>query len=279
MAFSSNELISKLKTYYPNLKENDSNEVENALMCVISGFRDNFSSNMRKIRASLQMSQMTAAELFNVAYPSFNAWENGRAVPRFSKIKEICEGYKIDPSELIDLNPVSQDAIFDRHIPVANLDFFKSKTFAAAFRDFSLLDKSQLTTILSDEYGLYDFAVSVEDNEMEGLEGNLPKGSFAFCSWKEFAGKDQLEQMKIADGKMALVSIVYNKVCFRKVQFDGKFLTLKSWNSKVEDKIFPLNIDDANSMEDIEKAKYCGHVTPAACVQIFALVKEAKIMF
>lgn len=279
MSFCSNELIAKLKSYYPKLDENNNNDVENALMCVISGFRDNFSSNMRKIRASLQMSQMAAAELFNVAYPSFNAWENGRAVPRLSKIKEICKGYKIDPSDLIEVNPVSPDTVFDRHIPLINLDFFKAVSFPSAFRNFALLDMNKQSKILSEEFGLYDFAVPVKVDNIIESNKIKPKDANALCSWKELAGKEQIEQMKIADGKLALVSIVYNKVCFREVHFDGKFLTLKAWKTSEDDFIFPMVIEDVDLMEDPEKAKYCGHITPAAMVQIFAIVKRCVLSF
>ncbi len=269
MNFLSVELLEKLKSYYPDIDKNNTEEVENALLCVISGFKKDFSNNMKRIRTSLQMTQASAAELFDVAYPSFAAWEKGKSVPRLSKLKEICEGYKIDPAELIEFNPVSKT---DFNTPVLDLDFFKAKSFENAFRDFHQTDKNKFKTV-SAGADTFDFAVQ-NDCQCIFREKIIERKSTVFCSWKELAGLDQHSQMKAADGKIALVSIIFENICFREIHFDSKFLHLFINN---EEKVLPVALKDADSLEDKEQAKLYGHITPASMIQIFAIAKRTVV--
>lgn len=275
--FPSQNLLTKLKTYYPDLDVSSPKNVELSLLNVVTGFKKEFGENLRKIRATTQMTQATAAEFFGVTSTAYNQWETGKASPRPTKLEEICKGFKIDPADLINANPVSSESIYDRSISILPLDFFKAKTFGTTFSDFQNKDLTGLKKIKTDEFGKYDYGVKVLNKDMEGESLSLPIGGIALCSWKDLMGKEPLEQMQVADGTLALVSIVYNTVVFREIHFDGKFLTLKCWNKDKEEKRFPVQLGDEAQLEDPEQAKFCGHVTPASYVQIFGIVKKCII--
>ncbi len=277
--FPSEKLISKLKTYYPNLNETSSKDVEQSLIYVITGFKKEFGENLRKFRTSTGMTQTTASNLFQVTLAAYSQWETGKISPRPTKIEEICKALNIDPADLINVNPVSSEAIYDRRVPILSLDFFKAKTFGSAFSDFKKLDLNSLENVKSDEYGKYDYAVRVTNTDMVSDRVSLPNGGIALCSWKDLMGKEPLEQMQVADGSLALVSIVYNTVVFREVHFDGKFLTLKCWNKDQEEKRFPVKLGDEALLDDPEQAKFAGIVVPACFVQIFCIVKTCIINF
>lgn len=275
--FPSLKLITKLKTYYPNLNETSSKDVEQSLIYVITGFKKEFGENLRKFRTSTGMTQTTASNLFQVTLAAYSQWETGKISPRPTKVEEICKALNIDPADLINVNPVSSEAIYDRRVPILSLDFFKAKTFGSAFREFHNQDISCSEKVKADEYGKYDYAVRVTNTDMVSDRVSLPNGGIALCSWKDLMGKEPLEQMQVADGTLALVSIVYNTVVFREVHFDGKFLTLKCWNKDQEENRFPLKLGDEALLDDPEQAKFAGIVTPASYIQIFGIVKKCLI--
>lgn len=275
--FPSEKLISKLKTYYPDLDVSSPKNVELSLLNVVTGFKKEFGENLRKIRATTDMTQVTAADFFGVTLSAYNQWETGKASPRPTKLEEICVSLKVDPADLINVNPVSSEAIYDRRVPILSLDFFKAKTFGSAFSEFHNQDISCSEKVKADEYGKYDYAVRVTNTDMVSDRVSLPNGGIALCSWKDLMGKEPLEQMQVADGTLALVSIVYNTVVFREVHFDGKFLTLKCWNKDQEENRFPLKLGDEALLEDPEQAKFAGIVTPASYIQIFGIVKKCLI--
>lgn len=277
--FPSLKLITKLKTYYPNLNETSSKDVEQSLIYVITGFKKEFGENLRKFRTSTGMTQTTASNLFQVTLAAYSQWETGKISPRPTKVEEICKALNIDPADLINVNPVSSEAIYDRRVPILSLDFFKAKTFGSAFSEFKKLDLNSLEKVKSDEFGKYDYAVRVTNTDMVSDRVSLPNGGIALCSWKDLMGKEPLEQMQVADGSLALVSIVYNTVVFREVHFDGKFLTLKCWNKDQEEKRFPVKLGDEALLDDPEQAKFDGIVVPACFVQIFCIVKTCIINF
>lgn len=275
--FPSIKLITKLKTYYPNLNETSYKDVEQSLIYVITGFKKEFGENLRKFRTSTGMTQTTASNLFQVTLAAYSQWETGKISPRPTKVEEICKALNIDPADLINVNPVSSEAIYDRRVPILSLDFFKAKTFGSAFREFHNQDISCSEKVKADEYGKYDYAVRVTNTDMVSDRVSLPNGGIALCSWKDLMGKEPLEQMQVADGTLALVSIVYNTVVFREVHFDGKFLTLKCWNKDQEENRFPLKLGDEALLDDPEQAKFAGIVTPASYIQIFGIVKKCLI--
>lgn len=261
------------------MNETSSKDVEQSLIYVITGFKKEFGENLRKFRTSTGMTQTTASNLFQVTLAAYSQWETGKISPRPTKIEEICKALNIDPADLINVNPVSSEAIYDRRVPILSLDFFKAKTFGSAFSDFKKLDLNSLENVKSDEYGKYDYAVRVTNTDMVSDRVSLPNGGIALCSWKDLMGKEPLEQMQVADGSLALVSIVYNTVVFREVHFDGKFLTLKCWNKDQEEKRFPVKLGDEALLDDPEQAKFAGIVVPACFVQIFCIVKTCIINF
>lgn len=276
--FPSTELISKLKTYYPNLDESSIDDVENALLCVIGGFRDIFSSNLRRIRGKFQMTQSTASEIFDVSYSSYSAWENGKSIPRASNLKLGCMKMNVDPAELISINPVSPESVFERKVPLISIDFFRGKPFAYAFRDFELaLKKDEFHFIPVEEYGRYDYAVEIDNADFPIDDFLTSHKATAFCSWKEFAGQDPIEQMKIANNKLCLIAFMTNRFSLRRVFFDGKFLKLAPINKSEQEYIFPLKMDYIGEMKEPEKAKYLGYDTLAANVQIYGNVKNIAL--
>ena len=277
--FPSEKLISKLKTYYPDLDVSSPKNVELSLLNVVTGFKKEFGENLRKFRTSTGMTQTTASNLFQVTLAAYSQWETGKISPRPTKVEEICKALNIDPADLINVNPVSSEAIYDRRVPILSLDFFKAKTFGSAFSEFKKLDLNSLENVKSDEFGKYDYAVRVTNTDMVSDRVSLPNGGIALCSWKDLMGKEPLEQMQVADGSLALVSIVYNTVVFREVHFDGKFLTLKCWNKDQEEKRFPVKLGDEALLDDPEQAKFAGIVVPACFIQIFCIVKTCIINF
>lgn len=259
------------------MNETSSKDVEQSLIYVITGFKKEFGENLRKFRTSTGMTQTTASNLFQVTLAAYSQWETGKISPRPTKVEEICKALNIDPADLINVNPVSSEAIYDRRVPILSLDFFKAKTFGSAFSEFHNQDISCSEKVKADEYGKYDYAVRVTNTEMVSDRVSLPNGGVALCSWKDLMGKEPLEQMQVADGSLALVSIVYNTVVFREVHFDGKFLTLKCWNKDQEEKRFPVKLGDEALLDDPEQAKFAGIVTPASYIQIFGIVKKCLI--
>lgn len=276
--FPSEKLISKLKTYFPLLEATETG-VSNAYGYVICGFPKIFGANLRKERVNKGFTQKDMYMKLSVTPSTYSYWETGKISPRPTKVEEICKALNIDPADLINVNPVSSEAIYDRRVPILSLDFFKAKTFGSAFSEFKKLDLNSLENVKSGEFGKYDYAVRVTNTDMVSDRVSLPNGGIALCSWKDLMGKEPLEQMQVADGSLALVSIVYNTVVFREVHFDGKFLTLKCWNKDQEEKRFPVKLGDEALLDDPEQAKFAGIVVPACFVQIFCIVKTCIINF
>lgn len=277
--YPSNALISKLKTYYPKLKETSVPDVDNAFMCVIGGFKEIFADNLRRIRGKFMMNQTTASsDIFGVSYSSYSAWENAKAIPRVANFKEGCKKLGVDPAEFISINPVSAESVFEKKVPLLAIPFLRGKPFAFAFRDFEDSErKKELQYIPVEEYGKYDYAIEIDKESFPADDFLLNYKAIVYCSWKEFAGIDPIQQMKIANGKLALVAIVYNKFSLRKIRFDNEFLTLEPINKTEPEYIFPMDLKYIEKMKEPEKSEYLGIETLAANVQIYGLVKNIKL--
>lgn len=271
-------LVKKMKTYYPDLNISSSAEMDNALLCIVSGFPNEFSNNLKKIRNKLGFTQRDMANKLNISVVGYAAWENGTSPPRVSRLKDIFERlYFIDPSEFISLNPVLQENSKEKQIPIFESNFFYG------LKTIDFLHKLK-TNIFSDHIRIssnwvFDYGVIVDDTDMIGYERAIPVGAVVLCSVAPIDNKSDIDIYRAVNKNVSIVSIMHSKACLRETFFNEEFLTLRPWNQTQPEKMFPVQIELIDKLDEKEKVKvrWNGFDTHIENIEIFGVAK--KVIF
>lgn len=64
---------------------------------------------IRDIRIKNHMSQQQFAEKYNVTYQAVSKWENGKNMPDIAILKQICEDYHMNLSDLLDVKKTKKN--------------------------------------------------------------------------------------------------------------------------------------------------------------------------
>ena len=124
---SSQALIRKLKTYFPNLTENEES-IGNALSYVINGFPEIFGANIKRIRESKHVSQKEMATALGVTPSTYSYWETGSHPPRLTKVLDLIDVLSSDPCDFISDIPVLDQSEIMIHAPTYHSDFIVRKS-------------------------------------------------------------------------------------------------------------------------------------------------------
>ena len=63
-----------------------------------------FCKTLREMRQSLEWTQKQVAEKIGITYQSYQAYENGIALPAFENLLKLCDIFDITPNELLGYN-------------------------------------------------------------------------------------------------------------------------------------------------------------------------------
>jgi transcriptional regulator with XRE-family HTH domain len=273
------KLISKIRSYYPDLDENDVKSVDMRLWCILSGFSKEFSENLKTIRNRLNLNQTEMGKIFSVSTMGYAQWEKGICPPKISTLKETFDKLELfEPDEIISFNPFNNQSLAVKQIPIIPSKWFRGKTLESSSR---LLPTFKAEKYISSSFldGDYDFAIEIEDNSMMGNERSIPKGSIALCQNKSLLNKSNEDVFREVAGKVSVVGITSSSAEVRETFFNEKFLILRCWNYTLPEKMFPIDqkyLDDLSD-EDLNKTKFLGYETFASSIQIHGIVK--KIIF
>ena len=268
---SSQALIRKLKTYFPNLTENEES-IGNALSYVINGFPEIFGANIKRIRESKHVSQKEMATALGVTPSTYSYWETGSHPPRLTKVLDLIDVLSSDPCDFISDIPVLDQSEIMVNAPLYNSDFFVGKSNDNV--DWLITRNVEQPTIKVSPLDCVDFVYKVSNTDMIGEERAIPLNAYAYCSFSRFKDvKNQKDRMAIANGKVALVSICSYSPTLREVKFDGTNLTLVAWNKKVKEDIFPVYSENY----PVKGTIWNGGETFAHNVSIYAIVSKVVI--
>ena len=261
-------LIGKLKTYFPNLDDNEK-AVSQALKYVLKTYPKRFATNLSGIRRDKNKSQRELASLVGITTNSFSLWETGGYAPRISKLCLLADALNVDIGEFIQENSKNNS------IPLYRAIDFNSKRVDSVDLHFLSNIKSEL---LVDEFnGKYDFAFKVTSSDMVGEDKAISQNSIAYCDCKCLSSTDNNERMMFANGKIALISICAGPAIIRELRFDGTLLNIRAWNPQVAEKNFPIDLNYLDLIKNKESAKFLGHETCTSSVQVFAIVKTVVL--
>ena len=266
---NSQNLISKLKTYFPFLEESEV-EVSNAYGYVINGFPKIFGANLRRERLNKGLTQKDMYMKLSVTPSTYSYWETGSHPPRVNKVLEVLDLLSIDPGTLISENPVLSLETQKLSIPVLKAEDICGATNDENF-DFSLSTKyeqSRTEVLCSDSA---DFAFNVANNDMMGKYKAIPRKAIVLCSRSLIKRQSDEEKMESANGKVALISIASGNGMLRELSFDGEKLTLTPWNESYSELVFPVWVEGKKN----EGTIWHGGETFAHNVKIFGIATKS----
>lgn len=258
-------LIGKLKTYFPNLDENEK-AVSQALKYVLKTYPKRFATNLSGIRRDKNKSQKELASLVGITTNSFSLWETGGYAPRISKLCLLADVLNVDIGEFIQENSTLNSLSLYK-----DTDFISKQVDAIDLHFLKDLKAEQIT----DNYdGIYDFALKVTSSDMVGHDQAIPKNAIAYCDCKCLSSIDNYTRLMFANGRIALLSICGGPALIRELRFDGTILNIRAWDSQVAEKNFPIDLNYLNLIKNKESAKFLGKELCASSVQVFAIVKQ-----
>lgn len=271
MKFADSDVLkSKLRTYKDPLPENEDG-LEALFSYVIKGNLKSFSEKLRNARNNKGISQISMSEYLDVRQSTFSSWERGTNQPRVNTIKMLCEYYDIDPSELIDINPLNVKN--DSSVPLVEKSAFLWQKFEP-FLDYlkKYEPKENIPIPLSDDLS---FAYKVEDMSMFGGDKPLVKNSIVLFSTSELKDLDHHKKEVVCRNKICLVSICGEEPLIRLIKYDNGVLSLIAVNSiHGKSYSFPDSNDFISYLEHDSDCIYNGAKTQSVAVEFFGIAKK-----
>lgn len=278
------QLLTKLKTYYPYEIFDSEESVRSCLMAVIENNKEMFTQTIKKVRVNLGLSQKQLAEAMGVTLMTYSSWERGVNSPRKKVLIDALEQNQsnIRPEELITENPKRPNSIISKDVPLLTPKSFYGKDLETLMYLLRSQNDFEKYPVCFNED--CDFAIRISDDDMIGGGKYIPKNSIALCSCSELIGKNFFEKLEYINGKVAVVGILHGSAIVRESNFiDKKFLQLKAWNSDIEEKKFPVEFlekpaeTEAEAEADQRTSKMHNIDTLAINVAIFGVVNKVII--
>lgn len=277
MKFSDSDLLKNvLKTYYPNLEDNEA-ALEIAYSNVMLGFPETFSKKLKEVRVSKNLNQKEIAKMLGVTQSSYSGWETAAHTPKIENIKQLADVLSVDPSLFISVN--AKDTCLDRKLPIIDPSFFSNYT-SENFPEFvKNAEKNGVRsfTLVPTEFNI-DFAFDLRENYMEE-SGNhfIPAYSLVMCNYRNLNKLSLKEKLEQLNGRVCVVGVGNSHGFVRELRFDGTILTLHAWNDKVPDRIFPVKgniIESIASKVNLFSSSSSNNVILAKDVQIYGVATE-----
>lgn len=249
---NSQKFITAIRYYYPDVPVYEK-DLEDAFENFLKGFPDLVRANIKKLRERSNISQRELAKKLNITQSSYSGWETGAHTPKVDNLIQMAELLEFDPYEFIGDYPFKNKSTYGISVPIFDTEFFLNKRFNK-FSD--VVYKADPTN--ASEFGVKGFRPSTaatrdsfvfynKSEDMLGVRNFIPANCMVYCNYAKIQGKSRLEKMAIANEKVALVSVNQGAPILRQVIFDSNTLTLRAWNDKVGDLVFPVTNMMANA--------------------------------
>ena len=250
MNFSDSELLKNvLKTYYPDLSDTES-ALEAAFLNIMQGFPEDLKTRIKTARINSKLNQKQLASKLGITQGSYSGWETGAHIPKVENIKQLSDVLSVDPSVFI--SPKVSANTSSREIPIVSDSYFTNKSaeqFQECIKDPKNNGITAYKSVLTDQ--LHDFVFDLRQKYMEGNSGYfIPSHSLVFCNFHEIKNMDLREKLNYLNCKIAVVSMAGSSGMLREIRFDGNILTLQAWDKSVPNRIFPMDINVADSIEN-----------------------------
>ena len=169
---------------------------------------------------------------------------------KVENIKQLSDVLSVDPSVFISPKVSANTA--SREIPIVSDSYFTNKSaeqFQECIKDPKNNGITAYKSVLTDQ--LHDFVFDLRQKYMEGNSGYfIPSHSLVFCNFHEIKNMDLREKLNYLNCKIAVVSMAGSSGMLREIRFDGNILTLQAWDKSVPNRIFPMDINVADSIEN-----------------------------
>ena len=267
-------LMSKLKTYCEDLPE-DEEQLEALFYKVARNNIKSFGDKLKQARLEYGGAQSGMANFLNVRQATFSDWENGKNLPRIHYLKELLAVYNIDPSDLIDVNPLK--IVNDSFIPLVDSSLFLSKRYEDFEHDLERgTNFHKIPVSISENLS---FALCMPDSSMFGGDKPIYDNSVLLCSTKGLKGKSSDELFLFCDNKICVVNICGEEPLIRLLKYDDNVLSLIALNEKWTSYSFPDEKEYLKNLDDVKCCIYKEHETYSNSVKIFGIVKKMYVDF
>jgi transcriptional regulator with XRE-family HTH domain len=267
MLFSeSDNLFRKLKSYFPSLIRKES-EVRSAVAKLLKINPDAFSKNLKQIRESRGISQISLANYLGTSQTSYSSWETGVHVPRLQKLERLCEHLSVDIGDFFS------EAIttIGNEIPIFNTDDFKAIPSDHFFNYVLKHTQTKTKDYFNNEF---EFVFYNSDDAMISNERSIPKNSLVFCSITDLKNSDKSKIIQLIDGKIVVLSIAKGPATLRQIKYDGTYIRLKAWNKEIDEKICLLSEKQVPPQGKEKAATYLNCPLVLSMVEFFGVAKK-----
>lgn len=182
----------------------------------------NFSTRLKELRVSKDLSQDDLAKTLGLAKSSISMYEKGKRKPSFEVLESLADFFNVDMDYLLGKTdkttfiPLSHGASLKK-VPMLG--------YAAAGKPLENLNQAVFYVDIENKYDV-DFCITVSGDSMIGA--NIFDGDIIFIK----------KASEVANGRIACVQIDREKVCLKRFYKNGDMVTLVSENPRYPPMVF-----------------------------------------
>ena len=190
-----------------------------------------FSTRLKELRVSKELSQDDLAKTLGLAKSSISMYEKGKRKPSFEVLESLADFFNVDMDYLLGKTdkttfiPLSHGASLKK-VPMLG--------YAAAGKPLENLNQAVFYVDIENKYDV-DFCITVSGDSMIGA--NIFDGDIIFIK----------KASEVANGRIACVQIDREKVCLKRFYKNGDMVTLVSENPRYPPMVFTK--DNCESLE------------------------------
>lgn len=181
-----------------------------------------FSTRLKELRVSKDLSQDDLAKTLGLAKSSISMYEKGKRKPSFEVLESLADFFNVDMDYLLGKTdkttfiPLSHGASLKK-VPMLG--------YAAAGKPLENLNQAVFYVDIENKYDV-DFCITVSGDSMIGA--NIFDGDIIFIK----------KTSEVANGRIACVQIDREKVCLKRFYKNGDMVTLVSENPRYPPMVF-----------------------------------------
>lgn len=182
----------------------------------------NFSTRLKELRVSKDLSQDDLAKTLGLAKSSISMYEKGKRKPSFEVLESLADFFNVDMDYLLGKTdkttfiPLSHGASLKK-VPMLG--------YAAAGKPLENLNQAVFYVDIENKYDV-DFCITVSGDSMIGA--NIFDGDIIFIK----------KTSEVANGRIACIQIDREKVCLKRFYKNGDMVTLVSENPRYPPMVF-----------------------------------------
>lgn len=181
-----------------------------------------FSTRLKDLRVSKELSQDDLAKTLGLAKSSISMYEKGKRKPSFEVLESLADFFNVDMDYLLGktdkttLIPLPHGSTLKK-VPMLG--------YAAAGKPLEDLNQDVFYVNIDNKYDV-DFCITVSGDSMIGA--NIFDGDIIFIK----------KTSEVANGRIACVQIDREKVCLKRFYKNGDMVTLVSENPRYPPMVF-----------------------------------------